>query len=364
MSANKSDAIDKNSTSEMFKATNCVLCGDKRSKLVVRGKDRLGRLDGEFDVVSCVSCGTWRLDPAPDASMMDELYPEAYEPYNRAEQGYEPVIAGLTHRLRRRYVEWVSSGKRSLWTLPAFAALPVLMARLFSRTDYGRFNPLAFVGEGRRVLDVGCATGYLMDFYRAHGWTTIGIDWNERAVKIAREKDHCVVQGRFPENSDEIDKWSPYYAVVFSNVLEHLENPFAALSKAWEVMEPGGYVLIWAPVSDGFLQSKLPMHWYNLDIPRHLHLFSKKGLQTLLRQCDFDVLAHWPATSVRATMRTFAALLRSKGRMKSADFVEKSRMARLPAGLAVRCADIFGQGDIAIVLAQKPKTTEPVHASN
>src|SRR5205807_896559 len=60
-----------------------------------------------------------------------------------------------------------------------------------------------------RVLDVGCADGTILDWYKASGHggriETHGIDFNQRAAEVARGRGHRVVVGRF-EEEDELER--------------------------------------------------------------------------------------------------------------------------------------------------------------
>jgi SAM-dependent methyltransferase len=339
--------------------SKCVLCGDSRSRPVVMGADRMGQIPGSFTVVSCVSCGTWRIDPAPPPERVQDLYPEDYEAHTRDSLPGTAMVPRLTHRLRRRFAEWTAKGRPSAWTVPISEMPPLLGARLFSRTSYGRFNPLAFHGEGRRLLDVGCATGDMLSQFQVHGWMPVGIEPSERAATAAKARGFNVVRGRFPDDSELVRPWAPFSAVIMSNVIEHLSDPLAAVREAFNLLEPGGFILVWTPVIDGLLQKWMPEHWYNLDIPRHLYLFNRKGLESLLRQVGFNILATWPGTSTRAVLRTFSHKFRAGGKTGLAERLEKGGLILKLANPIVRLMDMFDCGDIMIIMAQRPESERP-----
>ncbi|MCB9476038.1 MAG: class I SAM-dependent methyltransferase [Deltaproteobacteria bacterium] len=337
--------------------TRCPLCGDVRSRLVTRGADRLERVEGEFSVVSCRSCGTWRLDPAPIPADLPKLYPTDYEAHNRLRERPTPVIPGRTHTWRRRFVEWAEAGRPSLWSLPLRRLPDHLLMRAFSRTQYGRFNPLAYPGDGRRILDVGCGSGDLMAQFLGHGWSPVGIEPSEHAVANAKARGLIVEQGNFPEDAGRVAEHGPFYALVMSNVLEHLPDPALALRTAADLLEPEGLLLLWVPVADGWQQRWTPRTWFNLDLPRHMSICTRRGLASLLRQTGFDILATWPGTSARAVIRTVAARYKGTPREAAVGRLEFSPWALRAVGPIIRVLDAMNQGDIEIVLARRAKET-------
>ncbi|MBZ0273386.1 class I SAM-dependent methyltransferase [bacterium] len=340
--------------------TRCALCGDPRSRLVVRARDPLGLFPGEANVVSCISCGSWRVDPAPAGDDIARLYPDEYRAHHASGPDLPATAVPSTgDRLRREFAEWAASGRRSIWLSPLGAIGRLAAARLFHLTGRGRFNMLAFNGAGRRLLDVGCGAGDLLAQYAARGWAVIGVEPSAAAAHRAIARGYPIVNGTFPESSAALARFAPFSAVVMSNVIEHLPDPLAALGAARNLMEPGGLLLVTTPVTDGIVQRLLTEHWYNLDAPRHLHLFSRKNLDALLRQAGFSPIAHAPATSARAVLRTLAAAARHEGREDRAAYLESSGAVLRLANAIVFFADRTGQGDVVSVLATRNAERAP-----
>ena len=93
------------------------------------------------------------------------------------------------------------------------------------------------------ILDVGCATGYLLARLRKHGYSNLsGCDQFPqvlegcpyRQVDLDREGLQAYADGQFE-------------VVVSSDVLEHLENPAVILREFRRVVRPGGHVFITLP---------------------------------------------------------------------------------------------------------------------
>ena len=104
------------------------------------------------------------------------------------------------------------------------------------------------VGAGKRVLDVGCDTGYLGQALNARGNVTSGFEVNETTAQQARERLDRVEVG----DLESIDLVSVFGAgsfdvVVFGDVLEHLRDPLPVLRRARGLLAPGGAVLISVP---------------------------------------------------------------------------------------------------------------------
>jgi hypothetical protein len=125
-------------------------------------------------------------------------------------------------------------------------------------------------GAGRTLLDWGCGDGDFLRAARADGWIGCGL---ERDVRALRGDDPPIV-----EDLDALAGRPPFACATFWHVLEHLDDPIDVLTRLRSFLAPGGLVLAAVP-NFGSPQSRiLRGSWPHLDIPRHLHHFTKRSL--------------------------------------------------------------------------------------
>ena len=206
-------------------------------------------LPGDYALARCASCGTAvTLAPAP---------PEAHE---------AGAYGGGTPRGAQ------------------------LAAPLLSAFDRRRLTLLARAG-GRppgRLLDVGAGRGRFVAQARAAGWEADGIEPSLRGVEGARARGVELQQAGIadaqvaPGSLDAAALW---------HVLEHLDDPGAALERIAGWLRPGGLLIVGVP-NLGSLQARAGGdRWYHLDVPRHRTHFTVDGLHALLRRHGLQPVA-------------------------------------------------------------------------
>ncbi|MFP4430610.1 MAG: methyltransferase domain-containing protein [Spirochaetaceae bacterium] len=138
-----------------------------------------------------------------------------------------------------------------------------------------------------RVLDIGCATGRLLEEFKRAGWEPAGVEVCEPAAEYARQNRGVEVfvgtleESRFPEG---------HFGVVHSShVIEHIADARAFVQEIYRVLAPGGRLVIVTPDRGGFQARLFGSRWRSV-IPDHVHLFTAKGLKRLLEDVGFDVL--------------------------------------------------------------------------
>src|SRR3954463_15421296 len=102
---------------------------------------------------------------------------------------------------------------------------------------------LAEVRDGARVLDVGCATGYLAAALGERGCEVVGFEYDERSAEAAR--GHCAegVVGDIESAEDRALLPRGFDFVLLGDVLEHLRDPRETLASTRELLAPGGVVI-------------------------------------------------------------------------------------------------------------------------
>lgn len=104
-----------------------------------------------------------------------------------------------------------------------------------------RLLPRPVPGGAPRLLDVGCAAGFLLDEARKQGWDVVGIEANDSMARHGREVLGLDIRtGTFEQDVVR----GPFDAVVMLNVLEHLPDPQGVERRLAELVRPGGMVLI------------------------------------------------------------------------------------------------------------------------
>jgi len=147
-------------------------------------------------------------------------------------------------------------------------------------TDYlGRFIQTKGI-----ALDVGCNSGYLLDQLKKKGWQVSGMDLCLPLVKCARDRGFSVSAETLettsmPANSTDL--------LTMLHVLEHIPQPQRALSRALEILKPGGYLFVAVPN----IESRLFQRVYgdaSIFLPvQHIWYFSKKTLRSTVEKFGF-----------------------------------------------------------------------------
>src|ERR671935_1283490 len=118
----------------------------------------------------------------------------------------------------------------------------------------------ALVPENSRVLEFGCATGYMSEVLRKRlGCTVTGIEIVPEAA--AEAADHCdrIIVGDAEElDFDELFDGEEFEVVLFADVLEHLRDPGHVLRRVRPFLADDGAVIASIPnVAHGSLRLAL-----------------------------------------------------------------------------------------------------------
>lgn len=97
----------------------------------------------------------------------------------------------------------------------------------------------------RRLLDVGAHAGRFVSLARRAGWAAEGLELNPTTAAFAAERTGARIR-RLNVHDVEIER-AAYDAVTITDVLEHIPRPVPVLSRAAELLAPGGWVALKVP---------------------------------------------------------------------------------------------------------------------
>ena len=147
------------------------------------------------------------------------------------------------------------------------------------------------VGGNKRVLDVGCATGYLARALTERGCTVSGVEFDEEAAEEARPHlERLVVADIEKVDLAEAFGDERFEVIVFGDVLEHLRDPLPVLQSARKLLTDGGSVVASIPnVAHGSVRLALMAGRFDyqplglLD-STHVRFFTRSSIEELFHQ--------------------------------------------------------------------------------
>lgn len=140
--------------------------------------------------------------------------------------------------------------------------------------------------SGRRLLDVGCATGFFLEAATEDGFDVSGVEFSKIAISFARPD----IRGRIVcgdvnalrrQTSDKFD------VVTAFDIIEHVQNPANFLAEIRDLVVPGGVLAISSPDTGHFLRYVMGSRWPMLQPMQHTVLFSRRSIVALLERCGF-----------------------------------------------------------------------------
>lgn len=187
------------------------------------------------------------------------------------------------------------------------------------------------VGDARRVLDVGCSSGYLAERLSRQGARVIGAELDPAAAEEARHWCEEVLVGdvermEFPFEPESFD------AIVCGDLIEHLRDPGALLARLRPLLHPSGRLVLTTPnIANWAIRLSLLFGRFRytdrgiLD-RTHAHLFTRKTLLETIREAGYeprtvDFTVPLPAIDSRFADRVAHALGRVRPSLFAYQFV-------------------------------------------
>lgn len=131
---------------------------------------------------------------------------------------------------------------------------------------------------GRRILDVGCGDGQLLQTAKGQGWDPVGIDISEPAVRLCRRQGLAAFKTDFFDSSLDAKRFD---VIVMSELLEHVPSPQKFLKRAEELLEHGGVLYLTTPNFGSLARRTLGETW-SIVHPEHIGYFERSTLRKML----------------------------------------------------------------------------------
>jgi 2-polyprenyl-3-methyl-5-hydroxy-6-metoxy-1,4-benzoquinol methylase len=203
-----------------------------------------------YDVVLCSQCGFGYADNIPSQAKFDEYY--------RNMSKYEYVYSG---------------GQESSFDMDRFEAIAGLITPFIQ-------SPQA------SILDIGCATGGLLNKIRANGFYNVsGLDPSLTCAQAAWNLYQIPVQTGTISNIKESNQ---YDFIILVGVLEHIRELEVELNRLREMLTNGGRLFIEVPDAlhfDRFFDA--PFQQFSME---HVNFFSPISLQNLMSSNGFETV--------------------------------------------------------------------------
>ena len=150
------------------------------------------------------------------------------------------------------------------------------------------------VGTGKRVLELGCSSGYLAQQLRDRGNAFVGVELDAEAAREAEQWCEQVIVGDVESSTLPLESAS-FDVLLCGDVVEHLRDPVAVLAKLRPLVKPGGTLVLSTPnIANWAMRlSLLAGRWRYTDrgfLDRtHVHLFTRATLVEAVQSAGFRV---------------------------------------------------------------------------
>jgi 2-polyprenyl-3-methyl-5-hydroxy-6-metoxy-1,4-benzoquinol methylase len=140
-------------------------------------------------------------------------------------------------------------------------------------------------GPERRLLDIGCNRGLLMEAARRRGWQVTGVEIVSKAALRAREEYNLTVFASLTE----LDPQMQFDLITVWHVLEHTLEPVDFLQQAVSRLAPTGVLALQVPSFDFLDEFRNRKQLSSLLCAVHTCYFTSATLQTVMARAGLAV---------------------------------------------------------------------------
>lgn len=237
----------------------CPVCSSDKYKSFLSCLDYLVSKE-TYDLLRCTNCDFVWTDNAPDAANIGSYYvSEEYIAHTDTQSG---LINRLFHTARR----YMLSRKRLL---------------IHKNTQE----------QSKTLLDIGCGTGYFLNYMRANGWNVNGLEPSQSAREFARKQFALSIQ---PSENIETLADSSFDVITLWHVLEHVHDLKGTVNHLHRLLKQNGLLVVALPNRDSWDSRFYKQSWAAYDVPRHLWHFNPASFAQLIELSDFELIGKKP----------------------------------------------------------------------
>ncbi len=254
----------------------CILCKSPGKLLYQKLFDQLFSAPGEWNISICPRCKLLWPNPSPCAADLHKLYNTYYTHQAPSSGPFRKILELLEFDVLR------SMGyKGTMKGLCIGNYIPYFK-------EYTRMNILNVKPNwGERLLDVGAGSGIFLSKMRSLGWQVAGVEFDPAAAKFA--VDNYNLEMHVGDLESTTVGHNSVDVITLNHVLEHVDDPKKLFLRCYEILRPGGRIVVLTPNSESLGHKMFHKNWRGLEVPRHLNIFSVTNIEHLVYRTEFKV---------------------------------------------------------------------------
>lgn len=220
----------------------CQICGCNET-------NRLGSVDS-YILLECAKCGLQFIDPVPNHDSLNSIYSDYFKAWDI--KNFQKEVSSMKLATFRRYLKQIGVNASDC-----------------------------------KLLDVGCATGELLQAAQEAGYDVFGVEVSPYGIERCKKKfgenkiSGCSLKkGDFPPEFFDV--------ITLSDVLEHMVDPRSFLDILWTMLKPDGILMTVTPDTRSFTRRLMGMKWLHYK-EEHIFYYNRSNI-SLLFAPKFKVL--------------------------------------------------------------------------
>ncbi len=155
-----------------------------------------------------------------------------------------------------------------------------------------------FIKNQSKVLEIGCANGGLLKFFREQGHSVTGLDLGEAEVIYGKDKFGLNL---YHKSIDDFESDEKQDLIIMIHVIEHLIEPEITMNKIHQNLSDSGLLYISCPDIDILPNGLIyKSDWLTLMQNAHTINFDKLSITNLLNKYGFEVVYFEPGMNLIA----------------------------------------------------------------
>ena len=141
--------------------------------------------------------------------------------------------------------------------------------------------------ENKKILDIGCNDGTLLDFFKKERSITIGVEPTSASID-AKKKGHVVYSDYFDEKvvSKILKKFKSIDLIVFTNVFAHIENLNLLIENLKKIISKNTIIII----ENHYMKSVLDKYQFDTFYHEHPRTYSATSFKYIAERLDTKFL--------------------------------------------------------------------------